>query len=219
MVENIPGSEHPDDEYWGHHWVLGQFEPFLLSGGDLDGDGLTDWGYPQFFSGRTPGCLHGPGICGLLWNEDPNTGEFVLPDECPGVENMFDMFLIPELNSDPNYITNFDANNPLPYFGPIWFEYPCFAQLQFDLYADMLCPHPGSSGHYCTADIDGSFDCLVHLADLAQLLANYGTTNGATRFDGDVEPYGIWDAGDGDVDLADLAELLGQYGNDCCGWP
>ena len=67
------------------------------------------------------------------------------------------------------------------------------------------------SGSFCDADIDGSGDCLVGLADLAQLLGSYGMSSGATHGDGDLEPPG----GDGDVDLADLAELLGQYGDDC----
>jgi hypothetical protein len=69
------------------------------------------------------------------------------------------------------------------------------------------CPNPGSSGDYCTADILNA-DCLVNLADLAQLLGNYGITSGGTHEDGDLD-------GDGDVDLADLAALLGQYGDDC----
>ena len=70
------------------------------------------------------------------------------------------------------------------------------------------CPNPGASGNYCTADIDGSDDCVVSLADLAQLLGNYGITTGAEHDDGDLDE-------DGDVDLSDLAELLGQYGDDC----
>jgi len=45
-------------------------------------------------------------------------------------------------------------------------------------------------------------------ADLAQLLANYGTTSGATYEDGDIDA-------DGDVDLADLAALLAHYGEPC----
>jgi hypothetical protein len=73
------------------------------------------------------------------------------------------------------------------------------------------CPNPGSCGSYCTADIDGSADCLVNLADLAQLLGHYGMSSGATHDDGDIDPPG----GDGDVDLGDLATLLGQYGDDC----
>jgi hypothetical protein len=52
-------------------------------------------------------------------------------------------------------------------------------------------------------DLDGDGD--VDLSDLAQLLANYGTSEGATYEDGDLD-------GDGDVDLSDLAELLAHYG-------
>jgi glycerophosphoryl diester phosphodiesterase len=53
-------------------------------------------------------------------------------------------------------------------------------------------------------DIDGDVD----LSDLAQLLASYGTTSGASCHDGDID-------GDGDVDLADLGALLAVYGTTC----
>jgi predicted outer membrane repeat protein len=52
-------------------------------------------------------------------------------------------------------------------------------------------------------DLDGDGD--VDIADLAQLLAHYGTTTGATYADGDID-------GDDDVDLSDLAALLANYG-------
>jgi len=55
-------------------------------------------------------------------------------------------------------------------------------------------------------DLNG--DGVVGLADLTQLLANYGMTSDATYEDGDLE-------GDGDVDLVDLAELLSVYGTSC----
>ncbi len=55
-------------------------------------------------------------------------------------------------------------------------------------------------------DLDGDLD--VDLADLAQMLANYGTTSGAEYHDGDLD-------GDGDVDLADLAALLAMYDTSC----
>ena len=55
-------------------------------------------------------------------------------------------------------------------------------------------------------DLDGDGD--VDLANLAQLLANYGVTSGASYEDGDVDS-------DGDVDLADLAAVLATYGATC----
>lgn len=58
----------------------------------------------------------------------------------------------------------------------------------------------------CLGDLDGDND--VDLADLAQLLGNYGTTSGATYEQGDIDA-------DDDVDLADLAALLGAYGTTC----
>jgi hypothetical protein len=59
---------------------------------------------------------------------------------------------------------------------------------------------------FCFGDLDGDRD--IDLADLAQLLANYGTTSGAVYEDGDLDT-------DGDVDLADLAALLSVYGTTC----
>ena len=58
----------------------------------------------------------------------------------------------------------------------------------------------------CPGDLDG--DRHVTLADLAQLLGNYGTPSGMSYADGDLD-------GDADVDLADLAALLANYGLDC----
>ncbi len=51
---------------------------------------------------------------------------------------------------------------------------------------------------------DGDID----LADLAQLLANYGETSGMVYEDGDLNAHG-------DVDLTDPAGLLGVYGTTC----
>ncbi len=55
-------------------------------------------------------------------------------------------------------------------------------------------------------DLDDDGD--VDLADLATLLANYGTPSGMAYEDGDLD-------GDEDVDLADLAGLLAHYGEGC----
>lgn len=74
------------------------------------------------------------------------------------------------------------------------------------------CPNPGDSGSYCTADIDGSNDCIVSLADLAALLSAYGTCPGDALYNPDAD---LTDDGNQCIALADLAELLGQYGDDC----
>jgi hypothetical protein len=75
------------------------------------------------------------------------------------------------------------------------------ADATFDFTFELAPPCPG--------DLDGDGD--VDLADLAQLLANCGTTGGAAYEDGDLDC-------DGDVDLSDLAELLSRYGT-ICDWP
>ncbi len=220
LIANIPGSTHPPDEYWGYIWGVEPVETFVLDGSDLDGDGLGDFGYFQFFSGRDPGCLHGPALCGDL-GLDPNN----LPPECPGVEDVFEYFVNASWNLDPN---NLDPNNIQPSFvGTYWFGGGphSFSQFYFALYAP-VCPNRGDSGYYCEADIAGEEgpDCVVGLADLAQLLGNYGCGSPsdpncvATLMMGDVEPYDPWWPGDGDVDLADLALMLAQYGDDC-NWP
>jgi len=59
---------------------------------------------------------------------------------------------------------------------------------------------------FCFGDLDG--DNEIGLSDLAQLLANYGETEGAVYEDGDLDE-------DGDVDLSDLAALLAVYGTTC----
>lgn len=61
-------------------------------------------------------------------------------------------------------------------------------------------------GGDCPGDVNG--DGSVGLADLATLLANFGTAQGATLEMGDLD-------GDGDVDLADLATLLANFGATC----
>jgi hypothetical protein len=184
LIDNIPGSTHPPDEYWGYVWGVEVFDPFVLDGSDLDGDGLVDFGYSFWFSVNTPGAVHGPAIAIY----DPNFA--------PGADEWYDLF------RDANYVGTYSL-------GP-------FRQLYWAMSATP-CPNRGASGKFCIADIDGSFDCIVSLSDLAVLLAHYGTTTGATPLMGDIEPYDEWFPGDGDVDLDDLSELLSQYGDDCNG--
>ena len=63
-----------------------------------------------------------------------------------------------------------------------------------------------SAAPACPADLDGDGD--TDIADLAELLSNYGMASGAVQGDGDLD-------GDGDVDLSDLAALLAVYGTTC----
>jgi hypothetical protein len=70
------------------------------------------------------------------------------------------------------------------------------------LVTGMICGPPP----FCFGDLDGDFD--VDLADLAQLLSNYGMSAGARYVDGDLDV-------DRDVDLSDLAALLAVYGTTC----
>jgi hypothetical protein len=116
------------------------------------------------------------------------------PNLAPGADEWYDLF------RDGNYAGTYSLGS--------------FHQLYWAMSAPS-CPNRGESGRFCMADIDGSYDCIVGLEDLAQLLAHYGMTTGATPLMGDVDPYDEWYPGDGDVDLADLAELLMQYGDDC----
>ncbi len=59
---------------------------------------------------------------------------------------------------------------------------------------------------FCLPDLN--HDGTVDLLDLSTLLANFGTTSGATLEQGDI-------TGDGAVDLDDLSELLVQFGQSC----
>ncbi len=65
------------------------------------------------------------------------------------------------------------------------------------------------------ADIapEGALDCIVDLADVGAVLANYEPgAAGKSRAQGDVFPPC---AGDGIVDLADLGQVLAAFGADC----
>lgn len=77
--------------------------------------------------------------------------------------------------------------------------YPGWNIDDLELWAVVMTPD-------CPGDLDGDGD--VDIADLAQLLSNYGMTGGALPGDGDLD-------GDGDVDIADLAGLLAVYGSPC----
>ena len=191
IIDNIPGSTHPPDEYWAYVWRVELFDSFVLDGSDLDEDGLVDFGYRLCFGGVSPGAVAGPVVATF----DPN--------DAPGADEWYDLF---------------DTCGPNDGYVGTYSLAP-FQQFYWEM-SSARCPNRGESGRYCSADIDGSFDCLVNLADLAECLSHYGMTSGATPLECDLDPYDPdgCDHGDGDVDLADLAELLGQYG-DNCNWP
>lgn len=75
-----------------------------------------------------------------------------------------------------------------------------------DIYAQNINPDGSLGVLPCPEDLNT--DGQITIADLAQLLANYGTTSGANTEDGDID-------GDGDVELNDLAALLAVYGTTC----
>ena len=172
----------------------GSGSEFIIDGSDIDFDGLVDFGYVYAFPLEWE--LTGPTVAG-----DPNT-------ESDGMEDAFDSFIYVDANDlISEYVGSWYWPDPLPDGSHL------YAQFYMQLYDGNVpdgCPNPGDSGRYCTADIAGDV-CVVDLADLAQLLSNYGVTSGAVHDDGDVEPAD----GDGDVDLSDLAELLAQYNDDC----
>jgi len=58
----------------------------------------------------------------------------------------------------------------------------------------------------CPGDLNG--DGAVSIEDLATLLSNFGTLQGATYEQGDLD-------GDGDVDISDLATILSVFGTIC----
>lgn len=193
LVTGLPdlGPAAPGGGYYG--WLITvDLEPnltFTITGSDLDGDTLTDWGWAQW----------------VPYNDWvlPFMGPLIqAPSTTPGMvgtgsENVFDIYIAVSATD----------HNTFTYDGSYWFggtPWAAFSMILYDTNGGGGCPQPG-----CDADLNG--DCIVGLSDLGALLANYGATSGITHDGGDLEPTG----GDGDVDLADLAVLLGQYGDDC----
>ena len=84
----------------------------------------------------------------------------------------------------------------------------------FELVAEPAggCPRAGTHRRGCAADIDGSEDCAVTIADLAELLGTFGKCPGDPLYN---PAANLADDGEPCITLADLAELLGQYGDDC----
>lgn len=88
-----------------------------------------------------------------------------------------------------------------------WFDTQApFEQWEREWYYGMILNGDPTLRPLKPGDLDRDGD--VDLSDLAQLLANYGTTGGMSYEDGDLD-------GDADVDLSDLARLLANYGEAC----
>jgi hypothetical protein len=179
-------------------------EPFVIDGDDLDGDALVDFSY-VFWIKRIaePNARLGPQIAGT---DEPN----VIPPSCPGIEFPFDRFANPDFTLDPNMNLGFPGGPA--YLGTYWFGPTLFGQFYWEMFT-AGCTEPGASGRYCVGDI-GNFNCVVDLADLAQLLGHYGESP-AAYWMGDIYPDDAERPGDGVIDLSDLAEMLSQYGDDC----
>ena len=197
-LENLPGSDMPPNQYLRTVWQINPDPPLLLDGDDLDGDGLGDFSYAfHYATVRTPNAHMGTSIAGAGDANYP-------PPTCPGIEDAFDLY------RNVNWIT--DPNLHRGWVGTFSGRGSPFVQFYLALYAP-ACPVPGDSEHYCIGDI-GNFNCIVDLADLAQLLAHYGETF-VWYPDGDIFPPHPFQPGDGVIDLNDLAEMLAQYGDDC----
>ena len=198
FVDNIPGSTHPSNEFWGYHFLIQLREPFLLSGADLDGDDLLDFSYVYYpYTIRTPGAVMGPAISGTI---DPN----VVPPGGPGIVNAYDLFGRPDFENDPNL-------HATPYIGTYLLGGDPFAQFYWEMFSPS-CPNATSANRFCSADLN--YDCLVNLQDLAECLAGFSEPGSLIC---DCYPPDELYPGDGIVNVADLAELLSEYGYDCRG--
>ena len=187
MLDNVPGSDGPLNEYWGFYLKLTPVAPFTLDGADLDGDGLVDFGYMiRTRVLRTPGARWGQAFAAPT---DPNQPEYT-----SGSEHCYDQFV------GENYVGTNCVEPPL---APFYFEL-----------LEPACPN-STSGAKCRGDLNS--DCVVDLQDLAILLSSYGVHGAPAWWEGDIAPYGPGHPipGDQAVNLEDLAELLSSYGENC----
>lgn len=129
-------------------------------------------------------------------------GEMDASDHAPFEWAGFEACLVIEdgFASNPCYHRQCDSVDT-----PDYISYP-YATDHVRSIAGFLADYAVVIAEPCFGDLDGDND--RDLEDLAQLLANYGTTSGAEYEDGDLD-------GDGDVDLSDLAALLAVYGTPC----
>jgi hypothetical protein len=175
------GFEHPwpaEDVGWGMMVRWGGEPPDLWF--------AESWEAP---TGMGAGPLHGPGRpAEACWESD----------ECePGNYCYFSDCLVETGLCLPQPPDCEDVCDPVCGCDGVSYRNVCFAALAGSSVA--------RQGACLTGDLD--LDSDVDLADLAQLLGNYSTSEGATYEDGDLD-------GDGDVDLSDLTALLENYGQE-----
>ena len=231
-LRGLPGhiEKAPGNTGWVIAITLEEGQAFRLLGPDLetgpddpppapgcDGFGLPDFGFSYHFVNIPDSFYAGP----IMTWVDPN-----LPTcPAPGVEAAADLFVTdPKNPPEPNSVLF--AGQNIPYDRTLWFGSWPPVQYHMKLSTcEAAPPCPALEAPCWNADIApgagiraGGGDCVVDLGDLSVLLANFGTTSGATFADGDIDPPLNLDTlavGDGDVDLADLSRLLAAYGADC----
>jgi hypothetical protein len=144
--------------------------------------------------------LANPDLCTVIWGDgmlevdplfaDSASGDYHLNPDSPGVDAANNLAVPADVSADLDGRLRFADRPATPDTGngtsPI---------------VDM-----GAFEYQCDGDLDGDGD--IDLADLAQLLANYGGVGDVAYADGDIDQ-------DADVDLSDLAGLLAVYGSSC----
>ena len=178
-IANVPGSTHPLNEYWGYLWRLQPHDPFILSGDDLDGDGLTDFGYAIYNQTlRTAGAMGGMWVAGPT---DPDRMQY-----SSGIEDAFDTGAgTLNFGGDPFAQFYFELCAPScsnnPYGGsacPGDLNFDCVVDLR-DL-AELLANYGGGDGAlWWEGDIEPyqlplPGDGSIELVDLAAFLSYYG---------------------------------------------
>jgi len=195
--------------------------------GDDDSDKGVAWadvdanGWPDLALGHDPTLLYGndAGVLSVVWSAaapyfghsdlrfcdidrdgDPDLAETHFSD---GRTHIY-------LNRD----VTLDATPSWTYDSPTVGTALAFGDITGDGWPELIVGNAGlpsvkvfyNQGPACLGDLNG--DGRRDLADLAQLLAHYGQSEGANYPDGDLD-------GDRDVDLSDLALLLSLYNLPC----
>jgi len=170
--------------------------------------GLTYDGYAWNapYSNAPPGDDSTPDNAALPQVLDPNT---LISPQAPGLVDLeLSNVLFSGVFGSGRFVTlNFTVPPDLQFIGSI------FVGAVPDTVADgfdEIATEPGALLQLVIVpscpDIDR--DGTVGLSDLSVQLGNFGTTSGASFFDGDV-------TGDGGVDIDDLSILLGEFGTAC----